>query len=535
LRQGAKLHTELHRVAEGHERTGDIAREHHLYEDAAQRYHDALSVQGITSVDRLRLSKKLADALSLSRDPTAADLWYDHFLSAYYSEFQNDADATEVFFKMIRQLGVASKTKMAITMLTDAIRAAQRQHNTLFLKRANIEKARILVFLDRFEEASRCLEAVNGIDETDSADIRVRYLVQRGFVDAYLGHEKSAFENFERAIAEADNSVESYLIGSIWHNYAYASMVLGRTEFAKTCFERALLVVRKNNIAWQIPQECLHYARLLARMGQFAPAHEHLLDALSYNAGAPVVDGTFAAAGIPIALHVNDAVALTKCARINAIDRVFASGEPSRIGGIAAAFAALYVAQGNLHKAKALLRRAVKAIMGDFSDAWGFPLAIVRYGAMNDIPYARRLLQLRAALPCAPVAKAYLEIFDAFAALRKRHIAKAYVHARDAASQLDSLQLHADADLARSILPEEERSPSVRYRHEKPFSDVSTTLSDREREVAALMLKGLTNRAIAETLDIKERTVEAHMTSIMSRLRVRSRYQLMEQFGPPEH
>jgi DNA-binding NarL/FixJ family response regulator len=50
----------------------------------------------------------------------------------------------------------------------------------------------------------------------------------------------------------------------------------------------------------------------------------------------------------------------------------------------------------------------------------------------------------------------------------------------------------------------------------------------REQEVAELVLKGLTNRAIADALRISENTVETHMASIMTRLGIRSRHQLAE-------
>jgi DNA-binding NarL/FixJ family response regulator len=43
-------------------------------------------------------------------------------------------------------------------------------------------------------------------------------------------------------------------------------------------------------------------------------------------------------------------------------------------------------------------------------------------------------------------------------------------------------------------------------------------LSDREREVLALVAEGLSNRAIATRLFITERTVEAHMTRILPKL-----------------
>ena len=43
-------------------------------------------------------------------------------------------------------------------------------------------------------------------------------------------------------------------------------------------------------------------------------------------------------------------------------------------------------------------------------------------------------------------------------------------------------------------------------------------LSDREREVLALIAEGLTNRAIAERLFLTERTVESHVRSVLGKL-----------------
>ncbi|MEO0376196.1 MAG: response regulator transcription factor [Cyanobacteria bacterium P01_A01_bin.17] len=51
------------------------------------------------------------------------------------------------------------------------------------------------------------------------------------------------------------------------------------------------------------------------------------------------------------------------------------------------------------------------------------------------------------------------------------------------------------------------------------------TLTPREREVLCLIIAGDTNREIAESLYISERTVKNHITSILSRLNVRDRVQ----------
>jgi DNA-binding NarL/FixJ family response regulator len=48
-------------------------------------------------------------------------------------------------------------------------------------------------------------------------------------------------------------------------------------------------------------------------------------------------------------------------------------------------------------------------------------------------------------------------------------------------------------------------------------------LTDREREVLALVAKGLANKQIARSLGITERTVKAHLTSVFQRIGVTDR------------
>jgi DNA-binding NarL/FixJ family response regulator len=54
----------------------------------------------------------------------------------------------------------------------------------------------------------------------------------------------------------------------------------------------------------------------------------------------------------------------------------------------------------------------------------------------------------------------------------------------------------------------------------RPGNDPIDDLTDREREVLALMAEGRSNRAIAERLFIAERTVEKHVNSILTKLRI---------------
>ena len=53
-------------------------------------------------------------------------------------------------------------------------------------------------------------------------------------------------------------------------------------------------------------------------------------------------------------------------------------------------------------------------------------------------------------------------------------------------------------------------------RRREPLSE----LTERERQVLALMAEGYSNRAIAETIFVSERAVERHVTNIFSKLRL---------------
>jgi DNA-binding CsgD family transcriptional regulator len=59
-------------------------------------------------------------------------------------------------------------------------------------------------------------------------------------------------------------------------------------------------------------------------------------------------------------------------------------------------------------------------------------------------------------------------------------------------------------------------------------------LTGRERQIAALVGEGMSNRDIAQQLDISKRTVDAHLEHIFGKLGISSRVQLATQFSPAE-
>ncbi len=59
------------------------------------------------------------------------------------------------------------------------------------------------------------------------------------------------------------------------------------------------------------------------------------------------------------------------------------------------------------------------------------------------------------------------------------------------------------------------------------------SLTRREREVAALVAAGLSNREVAERLVISERTADAHVEHILAKLGISSRTEITALLGEP--
>jgi non-specific serine/threonine protein kinase len=60
----------------------------------------------------------------------------------------------------------------------------------------------------------------------------------------------------------------------------------------------------------------------------------------------------------------------------------------------------------------------------------------------------------------------------------------------------------------------------------QPDADGAGSLTSREQEIAGLLARGLSNKAIARSLVIAQRTAEAHVANILAKLGLTSRSQV---------
>jgi ATP/maltotriose-dependent transcriptional regulator MalT len=380
---------------------------------------------------------------------------------------------------------------------------------------------------DRYSEAEALLRNLGEVTERDDPSLVSLYYSLRAQCSAASGNITEAYKEFDRDVNYWKEDRNVYRASVKWKNYAYWSQLLGDTELAKACIEQALLVARQGHIKWYIPAVCLEYAELLFKIGYSKRAHEFLVEAVSLPSMAAKIKVQFATVGIPIALHVQDNETLAKCVDETLVEGVLESEDSDLIAQFAASYALLYATKGRLDRAQGLLHDALDLVR-PVRYVHVFCLAVARYGSIGDLPRARDLLTSNLQALRSRLVRAALSLFDAFAAQRRGNTAEAQCHAIEARDNFAALHLYNLANSAPGLIPGQKRIVVPYADEDKQHHDLQYALTHREREVAEFALKGLTNREIAARLAIREHTVEKHMSSIMNRLDIRSRYQLPE-------
>jgi DNA-binding NarL/FixJ family response regulator len=182
-----------------------------------------------------------------------------------------------------------------------------------------------------------------------------------------------------------------------------------------------------------------------------------------------------------------------------------------------------------------LLREALEAALADDSDleivgsvaAEGTIAATERcapnvvlldlVGSADRLPI---LIELRASYPGIEVVALAGTRGDGQAVSAIRAGALAYVHRSDG---LDALRRSVHAAATGQVLLSPEAAARL-VREVRPPSDVEV-LTDRESEVLELVARGRSNREIASSLGVTEKTVKTHVSHVLAKLHVDSRTQ----------
>jgi non-specific serine/threonine protein kinase len=173
---------------------------------------------------------------------------------------------------------------------------------------------------------------------------------------------------------------------------------------------------------------------------------------------------------------------------------------------------------GDLHGAKSALGKGVPAI-ADIGDRFAIPVGLSALAGL-----AAKAGRPRAALRLAGAAAAYEEVNQTYRPQKIRAFLDAWLAPARTTVGAAAAKLF---DEGRGLAPGQAIALGLDDKPEDRWpGGPSASLTRREREVAALVATGLTNREIAGQLYLSVRTVEVHVDHILSKLGFRTRTQL---------
>jgi DNA-binding NarL/FixJ family response regulator len=519
------------------ERAGEAALEMRAISEARACFERALSVAHDTGEEARILARLAFTAMLQGRTPEALES-YEAALALRLDRTEYDAAA-----ELVRSI-VTERNNMADLTALDLGRTFLSEHGAQLSTEPRdmllALMARVACGVYDFPAVREFLEQVSD-PLALPARARQNYLLSLAETHAYAG-EEAGFNATARAVYDLCGELPPYLALIVLYTVAQAGAYLGANDLV----ERALTRAARLETQWDFSGVAAFGAAAGAwywyLRGRLDLANAGVERALQ-RGDLPVVFNTVATVAPLVALALDDEALAT---RTLDEDRLRISREQSSSpddASILGARAAWMSEHGRLAEARSELRLAVAA-MPRAVPACGIALALAaRHLSAPELTRVQALVdpanfvaEDRAGRACAALVSAVL-------AERRDDAARAIALATAAADGFRSLgwPLYEARALEVAGRPGEARTlyqncgavADVRrlaQRPDDPAAGAEQALSTREREVAHLITRGLTNVAIAERLGVSWKTVEKHVSSIFAKLGVRSRAQVAALF-----
>jgi DNA-binding CsgD family transcriptional regulator len=303
---------------------------------------------------------------------------------------------------------------------------------------------------------------------------------------------------------------------------AHHAVLFGDTSYARTALDESLIMAASYElIDWRT-----YCSSRLAALAVNTDDYVAAGDAVSVAAGLPRDAETlalFAPTAIRLALRNNDTVQCERWSSPEILALAFTASDPRIV--VAAATSSLLAAgtAAPLQSSSArALRRALLAIDTPSSHVEFLTLA-ARAGDAEEARVATSMLRATFA-PQRRYLEAHYRLARAYQLLRGDDRSAAIDSAGDAARAFDAMSMRHWANEAMLLLVRHDELTERPLRR-RPSA---VSLTRREQQVAHLIRRGASNREVAHTLQISEHTVERHVSSILSRLGLRSRWQIVD-------
>lgn len=362
--------------------------------------------------------------------------------------------------------------------------------------------------------ASLMLEAESHLSKASISDI-CRYFELRATAAARLGDSAESVRAFDTLI-DLSARHDSPMNQAIRLCSAAASAgSLGQMARAFSLLERALEIARSDPSARTSALPALSFAWTCLTAGDVANARRLFDEAETRSSKHLHARLLHASVGLILGCLQDDKDLAERCLDLEALEIVLAEANAYRAGPIAGAIHQYYLHVGQLDAATALRERFMRRISTPHG-CWWMLLQVAIAGSADDATRAIAILEPYVAFPIARAHKLATEA--RLAALNGSPAAQASL-ARGAASIFKQLgwrhHEHACIRAAGRVVTARKRA-------------YERALSSREIELAKLVAKGLSNRQIADRLQMAERTVKYHLTLIFDALGVHQRSELAD-------
>jgi DNA-binding CsgD family transcriptional regulator/tetratricopeptide (TPR) repeat protein len=528
------------RAAVYNERAGDAAMAVHGTLDAADFYARALVVAPSGSADALRVGLKLGTALDYSGYPERARAALE--VALHVARSLADAPAiVEISTLIARQFVNQMSTLRAIATLEQGIEdlggwapaAAPLVATLAWLHALRGESA---VALGYVEEAESQFDAVPAI-------ARLELLDARGVALGFEGDVAGAAAAFDKAVELAAANGGRWSTRALT-NRSFIIGSLGDVETSVLAADEALRIMRDSwAVSGAVPFVLSIAAGAHLRAGNVGMASATVREAevLAMEADYGRLNGHVAVAAFALAARTGDPGLVARYDIDKLVDDTFASGEPAWMGGLAAGVGEWLAACGEKARLSALLARTC----ANLRTAALSPELIVLACMHGDDAVRvalRRLLHPWRPEGCGELAAALFALLDACEPERSHD--ERVASARAAATGFAACHLPFEEGCALELAGDSSRASSAyrragssahvaRLAANAPAGPQADRLSKRERQVADLLAGGATNRSIAQTLGVSERTVETHLHSVYQKLGVASRLELVTRLYRP--
>lgn len=520
-RRAIQTRIETERGVSALETIGDAYACDGAYRAALTSYQRAFDLSTDAPLAHARLAVKLGNTAFHRGISNGVDGWYDAPLEKAPLGTRGAAHLN----MQIRTLWSTSRTADIVPLSEHLLDFAIASNDADLIVATRLSLALVFHLLSRHDEAQRHLHAIEVGTLPQDPKVLSKYHRVCALSFTSSGNAVMATESFAKALGYAEQDQDPYAYTSVLQSQALCASILGHTERAAGLYLRALTAARDRNLGWIVAFLSLEYARELTRQAEQHLAHAYVSQAATEENPPPVLLEALAEIGIPIAIECDDSHLLSQCANEDALTFAFRSGEPPRLGPVASSFARYFHRTRRPQKARALLARALKYVK-NADEAPDLALAVAQFGDKRHFGAAREALRRRIRLPHPDAAIAHLHYFEAIVSNRDGDAQGCAREATAAAGAFAGLGWKGYELATTSLGASAHRALSSVDRSTGPT--MTSELTVREQGVAQLAADGLSNREIGERLSISTRTVECHMTSILHRLGLRSRHQLLE-------